>query len=96
MKPKPITRMTIAILMKTMMLLKRADSWMPMTSSTVRIATSAMAGMLRTPWICWYFAGRTRPRNEHALFAGFTQSTDGTSVCVPSTPNGADVNCRGM
>ncbi len=45
-KPKPITRKTIATLTKTMMLLKRADSRMPITSSVVMTATRKTAGRL--------------------------------------------------
>ena len=96
MKPKPITSMTIAILTNTMTLLNRADSWMPMTSSVVRIADEHHRGDVQHAVNCWYFVRSHVPAVISAFVAGSTQSTERTSVCVPSTPNGADVNCRGM
>ena len=49
MKPKPITRSTIATLMNTITLLKFADSLMPITSSVVIRQTSTIAGRLIMP-----------------------------------------------
>src|SRR5205809_217891 len=49
MKPKPITRNTIASFTNTMTLLNRADSLIPITSSVVTIASSTIAGTLITP-----------------------------------------------
>jgi len=49
MKPKPITRNTIASFKKTMKLLNRADSLMPMTSNVLIRPIKMIAGMLITP-----------------------------------------------
>ena len=46
MKPKPMTRKTIVTFTKTMMLLKRVDSWIPTTSSVVSNPMSIIAGIL--------------------------------------------------
>ena len=61
MKPKPITRNTIAILMNTMTLLNRADSLMPMTSKRSSAAMSTIAGHVD------HAAGVTRARCVRAL-----------------------------